>query len=324
MARAARAWQRALAHNLSGVPDEAKQELVWRTLQSYVAMWGEQVDVHSPRIASLIEQLAPRLTEGVWRACVRGALAEDASDDMVRSQTARWQNVWRALEVWFRGPQAQAKRLRRQLRDIIGPWARNTQILMDAGGTVTRSAELIELATAIENAPDDEAAWRVWDTALGAFPPRHLLLLSDAADDGTQSWAAAPPAPVTARYREHGNRTLVGRRPRRADYSAGREAARRARLSDLAERSEAESTLRQRSGTFLSEWPELSRAEFDLLLDLLGTAHRAGTGGEAITDDGRWRVCIREPQDPGAIATLRGRDGRLVTVDWHFELEPAE
>lgn len=39
MARAARDWQRSLAHNLSGAPDETKQESVWQTLLAYVGMW---------------------------------------------------------------------------------------------------------------------------------------------------------------------------------------------------------------------------------------------------------------------------------------------
>jgi hypothetical protein len=48
MANSARRWQWGLAHALSGGSDEAKQDLLWRTLQAYVAMWVEQVDVNSP------------------------------------------------------------------------------------------------------------------------------------------------------------------------------------------------------------------------------------------------------------------------------------
>jgi hypothetical protein len=71
MAAAARTWQRSLAHALSGGPDPAKQETLWRTLQSHVGMWGEQVDVYTPRIARLIDDLGPAMTGPVWRACVR-------------------------------------------------------------------------------------------------------------------------------------------------------------------------------------------------------------------------------------------------------------
>ncbi|WP_460443991.1 DUF2397 domain-containing protein, partial [Amycolatopsis cihanbeyliensis] len=227
MAAAARTWQRSLAHALSGGPDPEKQDVLWRTLKSYIALWGEQVDVHTPRIATLIGELAEVLTEPVWRACVRSAQGEDTTDDLVHGQAARWSRTWTALSAWFSGADAQARRLRRQLRDLVAPWARNMHILMDTGGVVTRRAELLRLAQAIERAQDDEAAWRMWDTAVGVFPARHLLLASDAADDHTRTWADAPAAPVTARYREQGVKAAVGRRAQAVDYSAGRVAARR-------------------------------------------------------------------------------------------------
>lgn len=316
MARAARTWQRTLAHNLSGVPDEAKQERVWRTLQSYVAMWGEQVDVFSPRIARLVRQVPD---DAVWRACVRGGLADQGDEALVAAQAERWQGTWEALRTWFGGTDSQARRLRRQLRDVVTPWARNTHFLMEAGGAVTRRAELIELAQAIEAAESDETAWRMWDTAVGAFAARHLLLPADSPDDDSASWQTAPAAPVTARFREQGHRASVGRGPRKADYSAGREAARRDRLARLAARSDAEMTLRQRSGTRLSEWDDLNAAEFDLLLELLGAARR-GLGNEAVTQDGRWRVRLAEPANTARVGSP---GGTFITTDWRFELEPA-
>lgn len=317
MGRAARSWQRTLAHALSGGPDQGKQELLWRTLQSYVGMWGEQVDVHTPRIAELMDALEERLTPAVWRACARSALA-DATDDMIAEQAQRWTHVWTALGSWFDGADGQARRLRRQLRDLVAPWARNTHILMDTGGAVTRRAELLSLAAAIERAPDEESAWRIWDTAVGAFSARHLLLPSDAADDHTMSWSSAPAAPVTARYREHGARAAVGRRALTPDYSAGKAAARRARVSALAARRAAEASLRQRSGTRLGEWGEVSDAELELLLEYLGTAG----GRSAVTADGQWRLVLTRPPVTAATTTVHSPSGDLVTVDWRFEMEP--
>src|SRR5262249_57561209 len=112
-----------------------------------------------------------------------------------------WAETWRGVGGWLGGGQAQARRLRAQLRDVVAPWARNMHILMDTGGTVTRRAELLQLARAIERAPDDEAAWRMWDTAVGVFPARHLLLPADAADHPARPRAQAPPAPGPARFR---------------------------------------------------------------------------------------------------------------------------
>ncbi|MFF3375416.1 DUF2397 domain-containing protein [Streptomyces sp. NPDC002680] len=324
MAAAARAWQRSLAHALSGGPDQGKQEVLWRTLQSYIAMWGEQVDVHTPRIATLVDELAPLLSESVWRACARAALAEDAAEELIDVQAQRWARTWTALSSWFSGATGQARRLRRQLRDLVAPWARNTRILMDTGGTVTRRAELLRLARAIERAPDEQTAWRMWDTATGLFSARHLLLPSDAADDRTSSWADAPAAPVTARFREQGVRAAVGRRARSVDYSAGRAAARRARAAAVAARADAEATLRARSGTTLADWDHVSEPELDLLLELFGVARGRGGGAArtAVTADGRWRVTLRPPGSGPATAALYSPRGQLVTLNWLFELEP--
>lgn len=328
-AQAARGWQRTLAHAMSGGPDPQKQELLRRTLHAYIGMWGEQVDVYSPRIAELIEQLREQLTEQVWRACARSAFAEDAPEDLVAGQVERWIQTWDALGTWFAGTQGQARRLRRQLRDLVAPWARNMHILMDTGGAVTRRAELLRLAAAIERAPDEHEAWRLWDTAVGIFAARHLMLPSDAAEDQVMPWAAASPAPVTARFREHGTRAAVGRRAKIPDYSAGRTAARRARVAALARRAEAEASLRGRSGSRLGGWGEVTEHELDLLVDLLGVARRGVRGEEqtesytSVTADGRWRITLTVPGERGQVATLSCARGRLTSVDWLFEMEPA-
>lgn len=327
MATAARGWQRSLAHAMSGNPDPTKQEVLWRTLQAYVGMWGEQVDVHSPRIQELIDALSPDLTAMVWRACVRSAMADDPADDLVNTQAERWAHTWDALGSWFGGADGQARRLRRQLRDLVAPWARNTHILMDTGGTITRRAELIKLATAIERAPDELTAWRIWDTAVGAFSARHLLLPSDSADDHSLPWSAAPAAQVTARFREQGTRAAVGRRTKIPDYSAGKDAARRARAAAAAIRAEAEAHLRQRSGTSLDSWGDITEAELDLLLEFVGTARRAAAGAHgtgprvAVTGDGRWRITLHPPGQTHDTTTVRSPAGTLATVNWTFEME---
>jgi uncharacterized protein (TIGR02677 family) len=324
MALAARTWQRGLAHALSGGPDPEKQDVLWRTLQAYIGMWGEQVDVHTPRIATVISELTPMLTETVWRACVRSSLADDASEEIIGVQAARWSRTWTALTSWFSGVDGQARRLRRQLRDLVAPWARNMHILMDTGGAVTRRADLMRLARVIERAPDDETAWRTWDTAVGIFGARHLLVPADAADDHAQPWAYAPPARVTARFREQGAQASVGRRARAVDYSPGRAAARRARAGSLAARAEAEALLRARSGTRLAEWSTLSDPELDLLLELLGLTR---TGDDqrsrsAVTEDGRLQVRLTSPDREVGTAAVTSPRGSLVTANWLFELEP--
>ncbi|MEV0246004.1 DUF2397 domain-containing protein [Nocardia sp. NPDC050712] len=324
MAVAARTWQRSLAHALSGGPDPDKQEILWRTLQSYIGMWGEQVDTYTPAIAEMITGLELVLTESAWRACVRGALPEDAPDMVVDAQQQRWERTGEALGRWFSGADGQARRLRRQLRDLVAPWARNMHILMDTGGALTRRGELLALARAIERAPDDESAWRMWDTGVGVFPARHLIIAAEGADEHGTPWREADAAPITGRFREHGHRAAVGKRTKAIDNSVGREAARRSRAAALAERRAAEASLRARSGTSLAEWDALTQPELGLLLEFLAVAR--GRRGEqyrsALTEDGRWRVSLTSPAD-GATTTVLSPGGRFVTTNWRFDLEPA-
>jgi len=327
MATAARTWQRGLAHAMSGGPDPDKQELMWRTLHAYVGMWGEQVDVYSPRISELMSELTAALTEDVWRVCARSAM-EDASNEMVHAQAKRLAHTWDALGSWFGGAGGQARRLRRQLRDLVAPWARNMHILMDTGGAITRRAELLRLAGAIEQAPDERTAWRIWDTAVGGFSARHLLLPPDSADDHSLPWAGAPAAPVTARFREHGAKAAVGRRTKMPNYAKGRAAARQARIAALAVRGEAEVALRQRSGTQLGSWGEVDDAELELLLEYIGTVWRAGAGAgshearTSVTGDGRWLITLHPPDRTGDTTTLSSPSGALATLNWGFEMAP--
>jgi uncharacterized protein (TIGR02677 family) len=323
MATAARGWQRGLAHAVSGGPDEAKQEMLWRTLQAYVAMWGEQVDVNSPRIAEVVRELDPLLTNSSWRACVRAALADDVTDALVDSQVERWTHTWAALAAWFAWPTGQARRLRRQLRGLVAPWARNMSILMDSAGSVTRRPELLRLASALEQASSDEEAWRLWYTAAGTYSARHLLLPADSADDSVQPWSDAPGAPVSGRFRRQGHRAAVGRRAVTPDYGAGKAAARQARRAALAERREAEVSLRERSGTTVDTWGTLTLAEFDLLKEFVGAVRRGGgaIGGRnaAVTSDGRWKVRLIAAPGTGS-AVLETENGSWVTPAWLFEM----
>ncbi|MFI5503476.1 DUF2397 domain-containing protein [Nocardia asteroides] len=321
MAVAARSWQRSLAHALSGGPDPDKQDVLWRTLQSYIGMWGEQVDIHTPAVAELIAGLEPELTDAVWAACVRAALAEDAPAAAVERQLVRWTHTWVALREWFAGADGQARRLRKQLRDLVAPWARNMHILMDTGGALSRRAELLLLAQAVERALDDDTAWRLWDTAIGVFSARHLQIAAAAPEDNTVAWRDAEPAPITTRFREHGHRAAVGKRMAAIDNSAGRQAARQARAAALAARREAEATLSARSGTAMRDWEPLSEYEFGFLRELLSTARGTAdqTQRAAVTEDGRWAVGFVAPED-GSMATLTTPDGRFVTRNWRFEL----
>ncbi|WP_279578911.1 DUF2397 family protein [Fodinicola feengrottensis] len=121
-------------------------------------------------------------------------------------------------------------------------------------------------------------------------------------------------------------KATVGVRAKKLDYSAGRAAARRTRAATAAARAEAEASLRGRSGTQLAGWAELSEPELDLLVELLGSRARESPGQSArvgVTGDGRWRVTLTPADSGSGSAVVPSPRGRLVTVNWYFELDSA-
>ena len=106
----------------------------------------------------------------------------------------------------------------------------------------------------------------------------------------------------------------------KADYEMARAGSRSETIAVA--RAEAEAALRQRSGTHLAGWESLSEAELDLLLEFLAIARADGSDRSGVTGDGRWRVTLGAPAGEPSTATLPSPRGRLVTINWRFELEP--
>ncbi|MCA1481396.1 DUF2397 family protein, partial [Bradyrhizobium sp. NBAIM08] len=138
---------------------------------------------------------------------------------------------------------------------------------------VSRKADLVRLAHAIEAAPDAGQAWQVWTAATSLFAARHLRVGAPDPDRPLQTsvWEAAPAA-VSSRLRAQGQRSLLGAAPRMPDMGAARAAARQLAARDRADLARAEAALAERSGTELSNWSPLTSIEARLFLELLSSA----------------------------------------------------
>lgn len=317
MAEAAASWQARLASALAGAVDEQKVAALQDTLLRYIDMWGAGVDTHSDAIAATATGLLERPT-GQWRAAALDTLGADADDGRVDALVGEYLSTLIMLERWFAGPTAQARLLRRQMRDTITPMIRGQRTLAAVGGHVSRRAELLTLAARIETAADDATGWRLWAAGTGLYSSQHLAVGSPqpAHGSGPVSFWDAPPAPVALRLRQQGSRALTGRPARIPDRSAGRAAARQAHAQARRAAAEMRAAMLSRSGTRLSEWAGVDAVQLETLLDMLSAlaATRPAADGSrtATTGDGLWLV-RSEPAPAGEPSTVvHTPQGRLV------------
>lgn len=323
MASAAGAWQAQLAAALAGAPDEGKLATLRSTVLAYVEVWGSGVDVHSPRIARSVEELRG-YDRATWRRLAMIRLGAEVPEDAIDAQATAHVTTLHTLGDWFGGPDGQGRRLRRQVRDVIGDLVRGHRAMLHVGGAVTRRAELLRVAAAIERSRTDHEGWAVWCRCTGLFAARHLgVLAPDRTDVGRHtSWWDAPPAAVQARLRAQGHRALVGRPAQIRSTAAARARARHEAAARRRALVEAEAGIRRRSGLPLSAWGTLTGEEMDLLIDLLAAA-RGPAGGyrEGPSADGRWLVRVTPARGPSAVIGAPG--GALVCADAVVEIAPA-
>lgn len=178
MSTAARNWQSGLAGALTGAPDPDKVAALQDTLRRYVDMWGAGVDSHSEQLAADATALLDEAHTATWREVALQPLGAEASDERLTELVEQYAATLRRVLSWFGGRDSRARRLRRQMRDTIVPMIRGQRTLAAVGGHVSRRAELLGLAGALERSPDDTAAWSLWARATGLFSARHLALPS--------------------------------------------------------------------------------------------------------------------------------------------------
>jgi len=233
-----------------------------------------------------------------------------------------WRNRWRGLDDWFTsrdaGHPSQARLLRqaavtaiKQLIDAVG-------LLNERrSGRSDRSADFRVLARWFAEAPDDEAAHRLWRAAFGLCPARHLSVTSETADawhdlgNGT-AWADAPPIHISPQLRKTGVYERRGQPNRVRDRSADRDLLRRQADREAAETAAARRRLRTDGPTLLSDLGVLDPRAFRLFLALLGDALATRKPGETevktVTSDGTLEVRLSLVPDGGTV-TIRTADG---------------
>ena len=329
MADAAAGWQARLAGALAGPADPVKVAALQDTLRRYVDMWGAGVDSHSAALTAAATALL-RADPSGWRGVALHSAGAEAGEAVLEETADAYQDTLRTVLSWFGGTDNQARRLRRQMRDAIAPMVRGQRTLAAVGGHVSRRAELLTLATALESSSDDEAAWALWCTSTGLFSARHLPLSSPqpAGAPGAVSFWTADPTLVEARLRAQGPRSQTGRPARIADRSAGRAAARAGAAANRRVAAAARHAILARSGLYLSAWHDVNAVQLEVLLRMLADLAAAdsdlGNVRTARTGDGLWQLRSDPPAAGRPAAVVHTTAGRLAHPDIRLTITSTE
>ncbi len=323
MAEAASIWQSRMASALAGSPDEEKMRRLRETLLAYVTVWGAGVDSYSPRIRASIGKLNERVADADWRAMALTGMDATAAEETVQAVAQASSDAAQILAVWFGVHRGQALRLRRQVRDAVTPLLRGSRALLATGGRVTRRAELLRVASAVESATSEADAWRTWCAATGLWSARHLSGIPNEPDAPARtSFWEAPAVAVEVTLRKRGAQSVKGRPAQVPNHRQARRAAREAaRIQrDAAER--ADRAIAARSGHYLADWsPVVSQEEAEVVWDLLTSVLRSAPGKDGVrstlTGDDRWIVLAYPAPLERPSAVLNMLDGRVACVSIH-------
>jgi uncharacterized protein (TIGR02677 family) len=234
---------------------------------------------------------------------------------------ALWRDRWEGFRAWFvSSPQhpSQAKLLRSQARAAIPQLLHVVAALNERRtGRSDRSADFRTLALWFAQAPDEAAMHRLWRSAFGLSPARHLTSDADTlaarADEpvpASTPWAHAPPLEISPRLRRTGSYERRGKPSRVTDRSEQRRHLAELAAKEAAQLAEARAALATERPIRLSDIATLDEEPFRLFLGLLGDALTALTPGRreiaTTTSDGSMAVRLTVLDTGGVDARSAG------------------
>jgi hypothetical protein len=195
MTEATAGWRAGLAAALAGAADPARVAARQDSLRRDVDVWSTGVDRHGGPIAAHAARLLDA-GAAAWRPAALHSLGAAVPEDRLSHLLDDYRATLTGLLAWFGPGDNAARRLRRQLRDVVAP--RGAAALAAVRGQLSRRTDLLALAGALERSATDDRAWSLWCAATGLFAARHLPHPSPqpAGPSGTASFWAAEPAPA--------------------------------------------------------------------------------------------------------------------------------
>ncbi|MBB3191899.1 TIGR02677 family protein [Halomonas cerina] len=353
LAENARAFMTGLNRTLEHQGSDADAFLLYKErVIGYIERFLGDLTTASGEIAELIRVLdddgsgaeapvARLLRQAAERELADLAPGESPDDDEARARAfdaawRRWHGHWDGLRAWFLdrpGRQAQARLLRSSARRAVTQLLEMVSHLNERRmARSDRSADFRTLARWFLECEDDGQAHRLWRTAFGLAPARHLVIDAETSErwqaapvPASTPWAEAPGLQVQARLRATGRYQKAGAPPKLRRRARERELLARQLAEEASAARAARRQLVERRAERLSELGELDGGAFRLLLNLLGDALGARQGDDepvtTTTADGSLRITLT-PLGPETSATIRtaagaltGRDYRLVIHD---------
>lgn len=356
LAENARAFMTGLSRSLEGQGGDADAFLLYKErVIGYIERFLGDLTTASGEIAELIRALDDDNGQGessgeapVARLLRQAAERElldlapgESPDEEERARAfaeawRRWHGHWEGLRAWFLDQperQSQARLLRSSARRAVTQLLEMVSRLNERRmARSDRSADFRTLARWFLECDNDADAHRLWRTAFGLTPARHLVIDAETAEQWQQApvpastpWADAPGMQVQARLRATGSYQKPGAAPKLRSRARERELLARQLAEEASAARAARRQLVERRAQRLSEIGQIDDGAFRLLLNLLGDALAASPGDDSpvvtTTADGSLRITLA-PLGPDTTATLRtdagvlsGRDYRLEIVD---------
>ncbi|MEU3481687.1 TIGR02677 family protein [Streptomyces sp. NPDC033754] len=247
---------------------------------------------------------------------------------------ARWAGRWEGLGAWFisrDGRESQARLLRGRALGAIPQLLAVVRTLGERrAGRSDRSADFRTLARWFAEAPDDDARHRLWRTAFGLHPARHLTVDADTLAarvarpvPAATPWAETEPLRISPQLRRTGSYERRGKPRRVEDRQEQRRHLAEVAAKQAAETAAARARLVTDGVTRLSELGELDPASFQLFLQLLGDALATWRPGMrhtvATSNDGSMEIRLTALAD-GPPARIRTSSGTFHGPDHLIEI----
>ncbi len=323
--------------DLHGISIEAflayKEKLV-----DYLERFIGELVVATNRIAEALLKLESIGVSLAFIASARRELADalDPTLEALAVAELRWQQRWAGLRRWFigEGAPSQAELLRARARSAIPALLTAvTQINDRRSQRADRAADFNTLARWFAQAPDDDAAHRLWRVAFALAPARHFRVNAETLDARAQrnetartSWLEATPMWLAPRLRQTGRAATRGAALATIDRSAEKAHLSRLVREQAAQLQRASDTLLRSGRCRLAELGPLDPVEFRLFLELLAQALAARTGSDtcsrAYSADGSLRIVL-EPIAAVEMVALPTSDGVFHGRDHWITIESA-